>query len=553
MGSLCALLGTGQHSHSVGLKMRNVLIVKGTLVLLALLECCTHGTAQTDPLKHHQKLCNNNRDCNNKANCYTPESMRGQECPFRDGTGNCFIGECVCRGNHDLIYPACKLEQQETTTQPSETTTKKSSNLCGNRCTGKHEICNDHGNCECRFGGSWPRDCCKQQCQQGETCIKRKCACRGKRLNNGSCSKCHPSCRRRTRCNEETGVCSKSWPCNQKCGNGGTCTLNSRSKEVCKTCGKKRRRKLNFYRGQCYRPRPWNQLCIRNCGNQDRRPKCQSAGRGRALICVSCGQGFRLVENNRGKKICGPAAQWSPWKSWGKCSVSCGAGGVQSRTRECSESNECRGKASETRDCAGNPACPSLAPWTEWSKCSVSCGRGTQTRTEECLADACKGRKFPQTRKCENPLCSTDCNWCEWERVGGPCGAKRTRKPNCPAKEGQGADCVGESEQDLTKNGEKRTKDFHNTVPESNRFYFECKGGCINIQKVVHDCSGKHNRASRPEELKLVQDLCQDKESCELRPAPSFFGHRGCNGVKKTWFEWNCYNHKEEYHRFKEG
>jgi len=121
------------------------LILKGTLVLLALLECCTHGIAQTDPLKHHQKLCNFNRDCMNEVNCFTPKSMRGHECPFKDRTGKCF-----------------------------------------------------------------------------------------------------------------KGVCRKSWPCNRKCGNGGTCQLDLRcnlfgcsSKVVCKTCGQKGGRKLNFYDGQC--------------------------------------------------------------------------------------------------------------------------------------------------------------------------------------------------------------------------------------------------------------------------------------------------------------
>jgi len=288
----------------VGLEMRTVLILKGTLLLLALLECSTHGTAQTDPLKHHQKLCNFNRDCMNEVNCFTPKSMRGHECPFKDRTGKCF-----------------------------------------------------------------------------------------------------------------KGVCRKSWPCNRKCGNGGTCQQDLRcnlfgcsSKVVCKTCGQKGGRKLNFYDGQC-------------------KPAVQ------------------------------PAVQRSP----------------------------------------------------------------------------------------------NDCNWCEWERVGGQCGSKRTRKPNCPTKKGQGADCIGESEQDLTKNGRKRTKYFRNEKPETNKFYLECKGGCINIQKVVHDCASNQSRDSRPDELKLVQDLCQDKESCELTPAPSFFGHRGCNGIKKTWLEWNCYNHEQEYQRMIDG
>merc|ERR1712180_329205 len=139
----------------VGFEMRNFFILKGTLLLLALFECCAHGTVQAGPLKHHRKLCNNNRDCFKKAICSVPESKRGQECPFKDRTGKCF-----------------------------------------------------------------------------------------------------------------TGVCSKPWvpPCNRKCGNGGPCGLIQ----------------LYFHSWKCHGLRRMSQLCFQICGNQDRRAKCQNAGRTRA-------------------------------------------------------------------------------------------------------------------------------------------------------------------------------------------------------------------------------------------------------------------------------
>merc|ERR1712212_89433 len=531
----------------VRLGMRTAVVLKGTLLLLALLECCVHGTAQADPLKHHQKLCNINRDCIRIATCYTKSLKR---CRYKDEAGKCFLGECVCKSNHNLMYPACKFEQP-TTEATTTATTGQSLDKCGNRCRGEHEICNNHGNCECRYGGRWPRACCQTQCPQGETCdIRGKCDCSSKRLANGKCSKCNPPCFGQSRCNEEEGVCRSFWPCSRKCGRGGTCEIFG-SKEVCRRCGRRRRRRLFFYRRRCLSIVRWNRLCIQYCGGEARKAKCRTEGQNE-LICISCGQGFRLVDNDKGKKICKLAA---PWSQWGDCSVTCGAGGVQSRTRECSNSDECGGEASETRNCPESPDCPTVSEWTEWSKCSVTCGSGTQTRTQECLAKACKGRKWTENKDCENPgaLCNVDCNWCEWESVGDACRGTRTRKPNCPAKEGTGADCKGDSEIKnpyVGRGGPKRSKDFHTSQLGTHVLKIECRGGCINIFKAVHDCLARN---SRGDELQLVKDRCQDKESCTIKDFQSFFGHRGCRGIKKSWFGWNCYNHEAEYSFNNEG
>merc|ERR1712098_610742 len=96
----------------------------------------------------------------------------------------------------------------------------------------------------------------------------------------------------------------------------------------------------------------------------------------------------------------------------------------------------------------------------------------------------------------------------------------------------------------VTKEGPLRFKDFHSRSPEQNRFKAVCEGGCIHIIKVVHDCSG--NRMPTNQEMKLVKDICENKETCEFRPAPSFFGHRGCSGTKKTWVHWKCINARRE-------
>merc|ERR1719481_1801408 len=99
--------------------------------------------------------------------------------------------------------------------------------------------------------------------------------------------------------------------------------------------------------------------------------------------------------------------------------------------------------------------------------------------------------------------------------------------------------------------GQLHTRDYHSAFPEGNIFDLTCKGGCIRIEKVVHDCDG--NRMPTPEEMNLVKDICEHQESCTFVPAPSFFGERKCVGIKKTWVNWRCLNHEKEIMKHKDG
>jgi len=496
--------------------MRTAVILQGALLMLSLFERSSaqdEDLAQDeDPLQHVMKYCNRNRDCNKKAICYT--NRRG-DCPHQNDEGQCFHGMCTCKSNHNLMYPACEFEQPEKSTEgpePEGTKPTAGPDRCNNRCTERYTFCNDHGNCECRFGGLWPQSCCLSECQQGEVCNNGKCGCKGKQLDNGQCSSC-PSCRRGTRCNEEEGVCRDFWPCRdrRKCGIGGTCEIRRR-REVCRACGRGRRR-LIFFDGKCYRPRQWKRLCVRHCGRVDKKAKCEAES-DEGLICVACGEGFKLVENSEGRYICAISAKWSEWGSWGKCSVTCGGSGVVTRTRKCSESNKCSGEASETKHCPPLKRCDPFTQWTEWSQCSVTCGHGVLTRSRTCTDKICETLNmmnlvFNETKTCEKPTC------CD---ASGP-------------------------------QGPRRSKDFHSSQPESNLFKYKCEGGCMFFTKVVHNCDGKGNGA---DELFRVRQLCDGKEECEFKPAPSFFGHRACHGTKKTWIHWHCRNAKKEFSYMRE-
>uniref|UniRef100_A0A0N5AHH5 Thrombospondin type 1 domain protein n=1 Tax=Syphacia muris TaxID=451379 RepID=A0A0N5AHH5_9BILA len=81
-----------------------------------------------------------------------------------------------------------------------------------------------------------------------------------------------------------------------------------------------------------------------------------------------------------------PCEEWSEWREWSPCTVSCGHGN-QVRVRVCLPPHlHCKGNNRETRGC-NEGMCPYWNNWSEWSECSVTCGAGTKTRTRICVKD----------------------------------------------------------------------------------------------------------------------------------------------------------------------
>ncbi|CRK98212.1 CLUMA_CG011575, isoform A, partial [Clunio marinus] len=166
--------------------------------------------------------------------------------------------------------------------------------------------------------------------------------------------------------------------------------------------------------------------------------------------------------------------QWSAFGPWTICSVSCGSGGIQYRTRIClltnglpatAEDYHCVGENVESRKC-NQLACPINGGWgkfSEWSKCP------------KCIDDAI--HELPVTskrvRKCDSPQPSNgglDCSgseieeleckidfcpvhggwskWSPWSACSKTCGSgHRTRKRECnnPSPKYNGTSCRGEN------------------------------------------------------------------------------------------------------------
>ncbi|XP_033647557.1 coadhesin-like isoform X3 [Asterias rubens] len=103
--------------------------------------------------------------------------------------------------------------------------------------------------------------------------------------------------------------------------------------------------------------------------------------------CNGTSQESNLCEN----VTCPVNGGWSDWDNWSPCTVSCGAGGEQVRSRACNNpppSNgglPCWGDSSETSDCDQATQAP-CCPWGEWSACSGGFRLRIRDRAGDCAS-----------------------------------------------------------------------------------------------------------------------------------------------------------------------
>lgn len=141
---------------------------------------------------------------------------------------------------------------------------------------------------------------------------------------------------------------------------------------------------------------------------------------------------------------------YSQWSNFTECSISCGGGGIQSRSRKCNNPLPCcggmncehLGPSTETRAC-GECACDIDGSWSEWcafTRCTVSCGGGMRIRNRTCtnpppsgLGLDCAGPaaelQICNTESCHN---ANYTQWSEWSECSVTCGVgKQKRSRTC--------------------------------------------------------------------------------------------------------------------------
>ena len=74
------------------------------------------------------------------------------------------------------------------------------------------------------------------------------------------------------------------------------------------------------------------------------------------------------------------------------------------------------------------------------------------------------------------------------------------------------------------------------------RVEMKCTGGCLRILKVLYSCSERNETIL--EQLRKVQDRCENKESCTVSASRGMFGNTECpdlpDGKMKMWIVYRC-------------
>lgn len=149
-----------------------------------------------------------------------------------------------------------------------------------------------------------------------------------------------------------------------------------------------------------------------------------------------------------------PPINYGEWSQFSECSVTCGSGGIKTRTRECSTGDDIDcllamfGESTETVSCDDElPACPEWAEWSDWRKCSASCGGGQTQRRRKCSSgnkDDCEG-EYLEIRECNQFECASYTEWEQWSTCSKSCGGGGERQRNRFCSSGNTEDCIGNS------------------------------------------------------------------------------------------------------------
>ncbi|XP_057294929.1 SCO-spondin-like [Hydractinia symbiolongicarpus] len=146
-------------------------------------------------------------------------------------------------------------------------------------------------------------------------------------------------------------------------------------------------------------------------------------------------------------QVCQVGGVWGSWSAFGSCSISCGARGVRTRTRECRSpvtnalQNDCAGSATDTDTCFEGDCPGTWSIWTAYGTCSASChfNEGgpapTQIRTRTCVgatgAGNCGGGSTSETRSCsvQVPCPGQWSEWGQWASCSETCQSNVNTAP----------------------------------------------------------------------------------------------------------------------------